>query len=145
MAQKYAVVCGGGKNHRIGLTDRFLIKENHIFSCGSIELAINNAKSLQKTQSLQAKIEIEVENMDELSQAIKAGADIIMLDNFTTALICQAVKYRNQQNSNIQLEASGNLDTATIVSYAETGVDYVSIGAITKSIEAVDLSLRVLD
>ena len=144
MAQKYAVICGGGENHRIGLNDRFLIKENHIFSCGSIELAINNAKTLKQQQSLQAKIEIEVENMDELSQAIKAGADIIMLDNFTPELISLAVEYRNQQKPNIQLEASGNLNAATIVSYAETGVDYVSVGAITKSVEAVDLSLRVL-
>ena len=145
MAQKYAVVCGGGENHRIGLTDRFLIKENHIFSCGSIELAINNAKILQQTQSLQAKIEIEVENMDELSQAIKAGADIIMLDNFSTEQIRDAVHYRNQHNPSIKLEASGNLNAETIVDYAETGVDYVSVGAITKSVEAVDLSLRVLD
>jgi nicotinate-nucleotide pyrophosphorylase (carboxylating) len=145
MAQKYAVVCGGGENHRIGLYDRFLIKENHIFSCGSIELAINNAKRIQQSQSIDAKIEIEVENMDELGQALHAGADIIMLDNFNPSLTLQAVEYKNQHNPSIKLEASGNLNADTIVSYAETGVDYVSIGAITKSIQAVDLSLRVIE
>ncbi len=143
LGQKYAVVCGGGENHRIGLNDRFLIKENHIFTCGTIEKAIFAAKKLRQQQSLQAKIEIEVENMDELSQALSAGADIIMLDNFTAKQTEQAVTYKNQQNLKIKLESSGNIHANTIISYAETGVDYVSVGAITKSIMAVDLSLRV--
>ncbi len=145
MAQKYAVICGGGENHRIGLHDRFLIKENHIFSCGSINKAISTAKTLKKTQGLIAQIEIEVENLEELQQAMTAGADIIMLDNFTPENIRRAVELRQHlKQTQIKLEASGNLNSSTIRDYAETGVDFVSVGAITKSIEAVDLSLRVV-
>lgn len=136
MAQKYAVLCGGGRNHRIGLFDAFLIKENHIFSCGGIEKAISRAR---KTMP-QKPIEVEVENLDEFNLAIDAGADIVMLDNFTNKQIQQAVAL-NQGRS--KLEVSGNITDERLASLAELGVDYISSGALTKHIQAIDLSLRI--
>ncbi len=136
-AQKYAVACGGGKNHRMGLFDAFLIKENHIKACGSIKNAILQAKHLQTKKS----VEIEVENLDELQQAIDAGADIIMLDNFSTEQIHQAVSINNQR---CKLEVSGNITEQRLTELAKTGVDFVSSGAITKHVQAVDLSLLFL-
>ena len=135
LAQKYAVTCGGGKNHRIGLFDAFLIKENHINGCGSIENAVNTAK-----QNFPNKpVEVEVENLDELQQALDAGADIIMLDNFTTAQIEQAVTVTNKK---AKLEVSGNMHISTIAEYAKTGVDFISVGALTKNVQSIDLSMR---
>lgn len=136
MAQKYAVTCGQGKNHRIGLFDAYLIKENHIKACGSIGAAVSKAKSLHPEK----QVEVEVENLEELSLAIAAGADIVMLDNFSTNLIQEAVLLNNQQ---CKLEVSGNITEERLTELAETGVDYVSTGAITKHLKAVDLSLLI--
>ena len=135
LAQKYAVTCGGGKNHRIGLFDAFLIKENHINGCGSIANAVNTAR-----QNFADKpVEVEVESLDELQQALNAGADIIMLDNFTTEQIEQAVKITDKK---AKLEVSGNMHISTIAKYAKTGVDFISVGALTKNIQSIDLSMR---
>lgn len=136
-AQKYAVACGGGKNHRMGLFDAFLIKENHIKACGSIPNAIFQAKSLHPEKTL----EIEVETLQELKQAIAAGADIVMLDNFSTEQIQEAVSINNQQ---CKLEVSGNITEQRLAELAKTGVDFVSSGAITKHVVAVDLSLLII-
>ncbi|TKB47068.1 carboxylating nicotinate-nucleotide diphosphorylase [Thalassotalea mangrovi] len=134
-AQKYAVTCGGGHNHRIGLFDAFLIKENHVNACGGIAQAITTAK-----QNFPGKtVEVEVENLDELSEGIDAGADIIMLDNFTTEMIEQAVAINNGR---AKLEVSGNMTLETLKEYAKAGVDFISVGALTKHVRAVDLSMR---
>ena len=144
MAQKYAVYCGGGANHRIGLFDRFLIKENHILACGDIGEAIQKARTLRP----ELLVEIEVENRDELAQAASAKADIIMLDNFSVEQTKLAVDYIKTIHANsknqIKLESSGNINENSIRDYALTGVDFVSVGAITKSVQAIDLSLRLL-
>ncbi len=134
-AQKYAVTCGGGKNHRMGLYDGILIKENHILAAGGIAKAVTNAKKLQ-TDLL---IEVEVENLDELSQALHAGADIVLLDNLPPHLLRQAVELNQGQ---AKLEASGGITLHNIRAIAETGVDYISIGALTKDVQAIDLSMR---
>lgn len=135
-AQKYAVACAGAVNHRMGLYDAYLIKENHIRACGSIASALALAK--EKNSGL--LIEIEVETLDELKEALAAGADRILLDNFSLDMLTQAVKINNAQ---CQLEASGGVDLDSIKAIAETGVDYISVGAITKSIQAIDLSLLI--
>ncbi|MGB1173833.1 MAG: carboxylating nicotinate-nucleotide diphosphorylase [Marinobacterium sp.] len=137
LAQKYAVTCGGCYNHRIGLFDAFLIKENHILAAGGIESAISQAK----TNHPGKPVEVEVESFDELNQALHAGADIIMLDNFTPDQMREAVAL---VNGRAKLEASGNITDDTLVSYAETGVDYISIGALTKHCRAIDLSMRLV-
>ena len=136
MAQKYAVHCGGGQNHRIGLFDAFLIKENHIFSCGSIEKAISRAKEMKPGKP----VEVEVESLEELQQALIAGADIVMLDNFTNEQIQKAVALTQGQ---CKLEVSGNITDERLLSLATLGVDYISSGALTKNVKAIDLSLRV--
>ena len=135
-AQKYAVTVGGCFNHRIGLYDAFLIKENHIAACGGISNAIKQARNI----SPQAPVEIEVENKAELAEALKAGADIVMLDNFTPAEIIKAVELTSGQ---AKLEASGDITNHNLLAYAQTGVDYISIGALTKHCRAIDLSLRL--
>jgi len=135
-AQKYAVRCGGGQNHRMGLYDMFLIKENHIASCGSITAAVNKARFLHPNK----KIEIEVETLTEYSEALQAKPDIIMLDNFSIPEIKSAVA---QKNNGIKIEISGNVTLENIAEYADLGVDYISVGAITKHINAIDLSMRV--
>lgn len=137
-AQKYAVLCGGGKNHRLGLCDAFLIKENHIIAAGSIKNAIDKAILLRPD----VPIEIEVESLNELHQALDANADIIMLDNFTIPMMHEAVLIRKAVRKNTLLEVSGNVTLATLCSYAETGIDYISVGALTKNINALDLSMR---
>lgn len=138
-AQKYAVTCGGGVNHRIGLFDAFLIKENHIAACGGIDKAISTAKLNHPNKT----VEVEVESMDELTQALNANADIIMLDNFTPAMIEQAVKQTAEiSKGQTKLEVSGNMTIDTLTSYAKSGVDFISVGALTKHINAVDLSMR---
>jgi nicotinate-nucleotide pyrophosphorylase (carboxylating) len=135
-AQKYAVTCGGCFNHRIGLFDAFLIKENHIAACGGIRQAIEQAR-----QSAPAKpIEIEVENLQELEQALTAKADRVMLDNFTLDDMRRAVAMTRGE---AELEASGNVTEATLRGIAETGVDFISIGALTKVVMPLDLSLRL--
>ena len=138
-AQKYAVTCGGGFNHRIGLFDAFLIKENHIAACGGIDNAVTTAKINHPDK----KVEVEVESLDELSQALNAGADIIMLDNFSTEMIEQAVSINSTiNNGHAKLEVSGNMTLATLQDYAKAGVDYISVGALTKHVQAIDLSMR---
>ncbi|PAJ76067.1 nicotinate-nucleotide diphosphorylase (carboxylating) [Pseudoalteromonas sp. NBT06-2] len=138
--QKYAVKCGGGQNHRIGLFDAFLIKENHIAACGGINQAVTAAKhSIAKQDNPSIKIEVEVENFAELEQAINAGADIIMLDNFTVEQIQQAVTFTDKR---AKLEVSGNMTIETLKQYSQAGVDFISSGALTKHVNAVDLSMR---
>lgn len=134
-ALKYAVTCGGGFNHRIGVFDAYLIKENHIIACGGIRQAIETARQLAPGKP----VEVETESLDELQQAIDAGADIIMLDNFTTDMMRDAVKLNAGRAA---LENSGNITLDTIREYAETGVDYISVGALTKHLKALDLSMR---
>ncbi|MRT03906.1 carboxylating nicotinate-nucleotide diphosphorylase [Ewingella americana] len=134
-ALKYAVLCGGGSNHRLGLADAFLIKENHIIASGSIKAAVAKAQQIHAS----VPVEVEVETLDELQQALDAGADIIMLDNFTVPMMREAVALTNKQ---AQLEVSGNVTDKTLREFAETGVDYISVGALTKHIRAMDLSMR---
>jgi nicotinate-nucleotide pyrophosphorylase (carboxylating) len=149
IGQKYAVSVGGCYNHRIGLYDAFLIKENHIHTCGSIKNAVEKAHLIAPGK----KVEVEVESLEELTTALKAGADIIMLDNFSPALMVDAVvlnkTFANAKNASgigkhAKLEASGGITTKTLRAYAETGVDYISIGALTKDCTAVDLSMRLV-
>ncbi|PSJ46628.1 nicotinate-nucleotide diphosphorylase [Zobellella endophytica] len=135
-ALKYAVTCGGGHNHRLGLYDAYLIKENHIFACGGIDSAIAEARRLQPEKP----VEVEVESLAELEQALAAGADIVMLDNFSVADMRAAVA---TTAGRARLEVSGNVTLDTIADYAATGVDYISVGALTKHIRALDLSMRV--
>ena len=134
-AQKYAVVCGGGTNHRIGLYDRVLIKENHIMAAGSITAAIQQARQLHPG----ILVEVETENLQELAEATAAQADIIMLDEYSLADMREAVRITDGR---IPLEASGGVSPETLVAIAETGVNFVSIGGITKHVRAVDLSMR---
>ncbi|MCE9681997.1 carboxylating nicotinate-nucleotide diphosphorylase [Halomonas alkalisoli] len=138
LAQKYAVTCGGGHNHRIGLYDAFLIKENHIAACGGIEAAVKAARRIASD----LPVEVEVESFEELDQALAAGADIVMLDNFSLDDMREAVK-RNAGRAT--LEASGNVDESTLRAIADTGVDCISSGALTKDIKAIDLSMRIVD
>lgn len=138
IAQKYAVSCGGGKNHRLGLYDAFLIKENHIKAQGSISEAIRLAKEMRPD----LKVEVEVETLAELNEAIEAKPDVIMLDNFDIPMIKKAVAL-NRDNT-IQLEASGNVNLSNVKAYAEAGVDCISIGGLTKHVKAIDLSLLII-
>ena len=135
-AQKYAVRCGGGQNHRMGLYDAVLIKENHIAAAGSITKAVTAIRRLMGTGF---KIEIEVENIIQLKDAIYAGVDIVLLDNMDTKQIAEAVAVNAGR---VRLEASGGITLENIRDYALTGVDFISIGAITKHLRAVDLSMR---
>lgn len=137
LAQKYAVLAGGAHNHRIGLFDAYLIKENHIEAAGSIEAAVAAAKTLQPG----APVEVEVESMEQLAQAIAAGADRVMLDDFSLQQTREGVEFANGR---VEIEASGGVNFETIVPIAETGVDYISIGDITKRVQPLDLSMRVV-
>ncbi len=138
-AEKYAVLCGGGVNHRFGLFDAVLIKENHIKACGSIKKAVSTARA----RALGRWIEVEVESLDELKEALGAAPDRILLDNFDEAMLVEAVAL-NTSNA-IALEASGGIELSNIAQIAKTGVDYISVGAITKSVRAIDLSLLLDD
>ena len=138
VAQKYAVSCGGCHNHRIGLFDAFLIKENHIEACGGIGAAIARAREIAPGKP----VEVEVENLREMSQAIDAAADRIMLDNFDEDLLREAVAINKGRS---ELEASGNVGLHNLRAIAETGVDFISIGALTKTVQPLDLSLRLED
>lgn len=135
LAQKYAVRCGGGVNHRIGLYDAFLLKENHVAAAGSITAAIRKARAYSST----LKLEVEVENLSQLNEAIAAGADVIMLDNFDLEATRAAVRLTAGR---IPLETSGGVTDATITDYAETGVDFISVGNLTKMVQPLDLSMR---
>jgi nicotinate-nucleotide pyrophosphorylase (carboxylating) len=135
IAQKYAVAIGGGKNHRLGLFDAFLIKENHIMAAGGIAQAIQQAHSIAPGKP----VEVEVETWDELNQALDARADIVMLDNFSQQQMIDAVKF---VEGRCKLEASGNINIDTLREVASTGVDYISMGVLTKDVKAIDLSMR---
>ena len=135
IAQKHAVSVGGCHNHRIGLYDAYLIKENHIISCGSIQNAVDQAKTLAPGKP----VEVEVESLEELKLALDAGADIIMLDNFSHEDMKSGVAL---SAGKAKLEASGNVTSETIIPIAETGVDFISIGALTKDVKSIDLSMR---
>lgn len=136
LAQKYAVRCGGGHNHRLGLYDQFLIKENHIAAAGGITAAVGRARELNPD----LKVEVEVESLDELSEAIDAGADIAMVDNFSVDETHKAVQLGRGR---IELESSGGINTETILEVAEAGVDFISVGELTKAVTPLDLSMRM--
>ena len=138
LAQKYAVHCAGGTNHRIGLYDAYLIKENHIAACGSIGNAVSKAREQHPVLS----VEVEVETLDQLNEAVACQADIVMLDNFSLADVEQAVKIGKNK---IKLEVSGNIGMDNIYQYASLGIDYISVGGLTKNIQAVDYSMRFSD
>ncbi len=138
LAQKYAVTCGGGHNHRIGLYDAFLIKENHIAACGGIAAAVREARRIARD----LPVEVEVETFEELDLALAAGSDVIMLDNFSLDDMREAVR---RTAGRATLEASGNVDEHTLRAIAETGVDCISSGALTKDIAAIDLSMRIVE
>jgi nicotinate-nucleotide pyrophosphorylase (carboxylating) len=137
-AQKYAVRVGGGHNHRMGLFDGILIKENHIAAAGAIALAVAAAKR----NAAKVPVEVEVENLTQLQAAIDAGADIAMLDNFSLEAMRDGVALNAKAKRPVKLEASGGITTDTIRAIAETGVDFISVGSITKHVQAVDLSMR---
>jgi nicotinate-nucleotide pyrophosphorylase (carboxylating) len=136
IAQKYAVTCGGCQNHRIGLYDAILIKENHIMACGGIQQAIDEARF----RNPEMPVEIEVENIDELKQALEAGIDRVLLDNFSIEQLAEAVK---TGGGKVPLEASGGITLDNIHEIASTGVDFISTGVLTKDITAIDLSMRL--
>jgi nicotinate-nucleotide pyrophosphorylase (carboxylating) len=137
-AQKYAVRCGGGHNHRMGLYDAYLIKENHIAAAGSLTEAVVQAAA----NAADIKVEVEVENLAQLQEAIRAGAHFVLLDNFDLAQIREAVKLNQGA---VQLEVSGGITLDNVRAYADTGVDFISVGELTKSIRAVDFSMRIQD
>jgi nicotinate-nucleotide pyrophosphorylase (carboxylating) len=138
-AQKYAVLCGGGRNHRMGLYDRILIKENHIAAAGSLTAAIRAARS----QAHGLTVEVEVESLGELEEALSAAPDIVMLDDFNHADLRAAVALNRARGRPVKLEASGSVSPESVRAVAETGVDYISIGSLTKNVRAVDLALRL--
>lgn len=138
-AQKYAVRCGGGDNHRMGLYDRVLIKENHIAAAGSLTGAIEAARR----SAPELTVEVEVESQAELEEALDAKPDIIMLDDFSLAALQAAVKLNQARGRPVKLEASGSVSLETVRAIAATGVDYISVGALTKHVRAVDLSMRL--
>lgn len=135
LAQKYAVQCGGGMNHRIGLFDAYLIKENHLAASGGIAAAVRRARKLKP----QLLLEVEVETLQQLQQAIECSVDRVLLDNFSIAELKQAVELNQGR---VELEASGNISEASLVEIAGCGVDFISIGALTKHLRAIDFSLR---
>lgn len=140
LAQKYAVTCGGGVNHRLGLYDGILIKENHIIAAGSIRSALSRALAIAPPGTA---IQIEVESLPELQEALAAGAAMVLLDNFTLKQLSEAVILTHQQSEKrVILEASGNITLDNVRQVAETGVDRISIGSLTKNIQAIDLSMR---
>ena len=144
LAQKYAVRVGGCQNHRIGLYDAFLIKENHIAACGGIQQAVERARVIAPDKP----VEVEVENIDEYQQALAAGAERIMLDNFSLPDVAKAVALRDQQPGKqnkqaTELEVSGNIEGAALSAYRNSGIDFISSGALTKHLSAVDYSMRM--
>jgi nicotinate-nucleotide pyrophosphorylase (carboxylating) len=138
LAQKHAVRVGGGSNHRIGLYDGILIKENHIVAAGGITPAVHRARE----QGATVLLEVEVETLDQAEEALRAGADRLLLDNFSTGLMRDAVALRDRLAPGTGLEASGGIELQSIRAVAETGIDFISIGDLTKNIRAIDLSMR---
>lgn len=139
LAQKYAVACGGGVNHRIGLYDGILIKENHIIAAGGIRPALKQALEIAPAGVF---VQIEVESLQELQEALAAGARMVLLDNFILSQLAGAVALTRRSSERIILEASGNITLDNVRQVAETGVDRISVGSLTKNIQAIDLSLR---
>ncbi len=137
-AQKYAVQCGGGTNHRIGLFDMVLIKENHIAAAGSISAAVAAARR----QSSAVRVEVETESLAQVSEALQARADVILLDNFSVERLREAVTLNRSHPHPAQLESSGGVSLQSVASVAATGVDFISVGALTKHVTAIDLSMR---
>jgi len=140
LAQKYAVRCGGGSNHRIGLFDAILIKENHIHALGSLDAAIAKARAAAG----KLLVEVEVETLEQVKVALASDADRLLLDNFSIEQMQQAARRRDQHAASKSLEASGGISLDNIRAIAETGVDYISVGALTKSVRAIDYSMRVV-
>ncbi len=141
LAQKYAVRCGGGRNHRIGLFDAILIKENHIAACGSITAAVERARAL--TAGDKVLVEVEVEDLDELAEALETDADKVLLDNFSESGLREAVRLRDRSGRPLRLEVSGGITLESIARIAATGIDEISVGALTKDVQAIDLSMRI--
>ena len=142
LLEKEAVAIGGGMNHRIGLFDMILIKDNHVDFAGGITNAVNAAKAYCKEKGKDLKIEVEVRNMAEIDEALAAGVDRIMLDNFTPQQTAEAVKHINGA---VEIESSGGITLDTLRSYGETGVDYISVGALTHSVKGLDMSFKHVD
>ncbi len=142
LLDKLAVKIGGGENHRIGLYDMFLIKDNHIKAAGGIKRAVELCKDYNHKQGNKFKIEVEVRNLDELKEALVVGVDRVMLDNFSVELIKEAVKIVSDR---VEIEVSGNVRLENVKTIAECGVDYISVGAITHSAKALDISLEIID
>jgi nicotinate-nucleotide pyrophosphorylase (carboxylating) len=138
LAQKYAVACGGGVNHRIGLFDAILVKENHIAAAGSLAAAVTHAREVAGKRL----VEVEVETLDQLREALDTDIDRILLDNFTLDMLREAVAINRVHRGSVTLEASGNVSLQTLRPIAETGVDFISVGGLTKHVRAVDLSMR---
>ncbi len=139
--EKYAVRCGGGENHRMGLYDMFLIKDNHIAAAGSITAAVSGCRSYSRARRLQAAIEVEAKSIAEVEEALALQVDRIMLDNMSPAMMKNCVELVNHR---IALEASGGVALETVSAIAETGVDYISIGALTHSSRVLDLSMEII-
>jgi len=139
-AQKYAVLCGGAQNHRVGLFDQVLIKENHIAAAGSLAAAVTAARRAAGKR----KVEVEVETLAEFEEALRAAPDIVMLDDFSHADMKTAVEINRSKGRPVELEASGSVTLETVRSVAQTGVDYISVGGITKHVRAIDLSMRLV-
>ena len=140
MLQKYAVVVGGGRNHRFGLDDGILIKDNHIALAGSVRTAVERAR---KYAGHMHKIEVEVSNMDDLREALEARADIILLDNMSPEMVREAVRVVRERAPEVLVEASGGITLENVRAYAEAGVDFISIGALTHSAPASDISMKL--
>lgn len=145
-AQKYAVCCGGCENHRMGLFDAVLIKENHIIAAGSITEAVRQAKELRNAEGNPVPIEVEVENIDQLDEAVQAGAELVLVDNFSIPMLNKAVArnsdHKKYNRGQAKVEASGGITWENARSIADTGVDYLAVGTLTKDLESVDLSMR---
>lgn len=142
LLEKQAVKIGGGANHRIGLFDMILIKDNHVDFAGGIDKAVDAARNWCKENVKDLRVEVEVRNEDEIRQAIKAGADRIMLDNFTPERTCGAVRIIREEGPGIEIESSGGITLDTLRAYGETGVDFISVGALTHSVKGLDMSFK---
>jgi nicotinate-nucleotide pyrophosphorylase (carboxylating) len=142
--EKMAVKIGGGANHRIGLFDMILIKDNHVDFAGGITAAVNRAKDWCKQQGKDLRIEVEVRNTPEILEALSAGVDRIMLDNYTPAATAEAVKLIREKNTTVEIESSGGITIDTLRAYGEAGVDFISVGALTHSVKGLDMSFKAV-
>jgi nicotinate-nucleotide pyrophosphorylase (carboxylating) len=142
--EKMAVKIGGGANHRIGLFDMILIKDNHVDFAGGITAAVNRAKDWCKQQGKDLRIEVEVRNTPEILEALSAGVDRIMLDNYTPAATAEAVKLIREKNATVEIESSGGITIDTLRAYGEAGVDFISVGALTHSVKGLDMSFKAV-